>query len=292
MRRLVLGLVLALSAPAPNAAAAAAEVEAEFKLPASNGLRVEVEARGNEVALAVLDDDRAHRSGRYTAYLAKGETLETGVEASFGSLGQISFQFEPASSQSGPGGAHCSKQWIFKDGFFEGEARFRGENGYVTVDTHRVRGELKIHPCREASAQTLAAAAKPRRETGALLARAKDGRLFYAIGETDRRHHQAYTGFHAQLLETHEGLRIARLAYASLEEPGRFHYDHQAGTATVQPPGPFSGQATFARSGANPRQKGSWRGDLSVRLLGHEPINLTGPDFRTVLLRHSPFYDE
>ncbi len=58
----------------------------------------------------------------------------------------------------------------------------------------------------------------------------------------------------------------------------------------MRPPAPFRGRASFARHGG-PRHPGRWRGNLSVPLLGHDPIRLTGPAFRTILNRNIP-YDE
>jgi hypothetical protein len=68
---------------------------------------------------------------------------------------------------------------------------------------------------------------------------------------------------------------IARAAFAKAPSPA-FVFDHARATATVHPPAPFSGEATFARNGHG---SAVWTGSLSVALLGIDPVALAGPAF-------------
>lgn len=297
MRRLVLALLVVVCVLAASTATAAARVSTEFKLPVSEGFTAEVEAvgekAGGEVTLSLITRDQL--SGHWNSYTARGEVLETGIEVSFGSLGQISFEFQPTSSRSEPAGPGCNgERWTTKEGFFVGEAEFHGERGFATIDVHRVKATVRVDPerrCLPRSDPSGRAAPGPRSESelGALRARAEDGRIFLAVGEHERGE-EAGAGYLAGLVEHEEDMRIARIAYANTKHSGRFLFDHDAGTAFIRPPAPFRGHASFRRHG-NAKQPGTWRGNLSVTLLGHDAIGLAGPAFRATLSRDSPFGD-
>lgn len=291
MRRLVLGSVVLACMLASCAATAAAEVTVEVELPASNGFSAKVEASGEHVGLSVIDSKPSRGSGRYNVYVAKGEVDETAVEAQFGRLGQISLEFQPTSEDRRPAGPGCpGEQYVDKEGFFVGEIQFRGEQGYTTIDAQRVKGTVAVKPppkCR--GGRLPRAAERDRGDVAALRALDRAGRTsLLALGGTSR------TGryeaeFLAGSLEHSEAMTIGRYAFAATNQRDSFVFDHEAGTATIRPPAPFRGSASFVRHGG-PQRPGRWRGDLSVSLLGQGPLRLAGAAFRTTLNRNLPYF--
>jgi hypothetical protein len=64
-------------------------------------------------------------------------------------------------------------------------------------------------------------------------------------------------------------------------KPAAFDFDVPAGIATVAPPAPFDGEATYDRT----RQGATWHGDLTVDFPGRAGVSLTGAGTRASLVR-------
>ena len=60
---------------------------------------------------------------------------------------------------------------------------------------------------------------------------------------------------------------------------GAFTFDQGAGTATLRPPSPLSGHATYERRPG----RDLWRSTIRVPLLGAAPLRTDGPGFRAML---------
>ena len=90
--------------------------------------------------------------------------------------------------------------------------------------------------------------------------------------------------FLGAVVENREGMKITRFTIAHAG-PASFVFDHDAGTATVRPPAPFTGHATFTR---RPHAPDLWRSTLRVPVLGAAPLVLYGAGFRARLLREFP----
>jgi hypothetical protein len=83
-------------------------------------------------------------------------------------------------------------------------------------------------------------------------------------------------------VEEHRGEIGIHRAISAWADTGALHFSRGLHTATVRPPTPFTGHASFdddAR-GAN-----RWTGNLTVDLPGHSDVPVTGPGF-TVSLEH------
>ena len=294
MRRFVLGLAIvactalltagAGAAPQAPSSAPAGEVKvrAKFELPASDGLVADVEAVGNEVTLRIDGDES------YVFYEVRGEVSEEGMKASFGRLGQISFTFRPTSSESFPAGPGCKgERYTRKEGVFSGEANFKGERGFVTIDAESVPGKIRVDPmhCSRDRGKVASVTAGSQLEFAYLRASDGHGRYFAAKGQHWRG--EQFAAFLAGLQERREGMKITRYSFGETKRRGAFQFDNAAGTATIRPHGRFTGNASFSREGG-PKQPGRWRGTLSVSLLGHEPIGLAGPEFKATLAPRIP----
>jgi hypothetical protein len=90
---------------------------------------------------------------------------------------------------------------------------------------------------------------------------------------------------YATLAEAREGMTVARgvqLAAGS----GAFRWNLERGTATVRPPAPFTGSATFTRHGDDGH--GTWKGSLGMPIFGGESVRLAGGEFRAFIHKGVP----
>jgi len=102
--------------------------------------------------------------------------------------------------------------------------------------------------------------------------------VFAAIGGSEL----LPTGFFlAGTSERHGALRINRSALAE-GKPATFDVLDDLSSATVSPPKPFAGTATFKRNADGSTE---WFGTLSVALPGVESTALTGPTFTANLTK-------
>ncbi len=79
-------------------------------------------------------------------------------------------------------------------------------------------------------------------------------------------------------------MKITRATYARAGASA-FVFDHAAGTATVRPPAPFSGHASFQRRTHAPAL---WKSTIRIPLLGADPLDFSGPEVVTRLRRVFP----
>jgi hypothetical protein len=217
-------------------------------------------------------------------YEGHGEVTGDRVEVKFGKLGEISVGFRrmkgaaahrPSSGcEAGDGRAH--------EGVFTGTIRFRGERGYVDAETTRATGTVKVSGGSEC-------ARRESDEEKALLAVRRPHHQLSFAALARRAPRDNSTSFLAFFGEHREGMRIVRYSYAAARSSSRFLFDFEKGTASVKPPWPFSGHASFRRGG--PGGRNSWSGSLRVRMLGIDPVRLAGRDFRAALKPELP-YDE
>jgi hypothetical protein len=296
MRRssvLSLLLLVGLLAAAPAAAKPPpdpAHPRVEIRLAADHGLSARIENQGHRLYLRVF----GHR--QHVEYAVDGAVSETAVEARFGKLGEVSVEFTPTKTvnTTGPPKRCSGEPWTTKAGFFSGTIRFRGERGYVEIEARRTKGTVEASPnwrCPYGSPFATAGNAargleelEPEGDLATLSARAGDPRRGFAALAVRDPEEGSYTAFAAALFERREGMRIVR-GVGATARAGTFRFDHERGTATVSPPWPFQGSASFRRDPDGPDR---WRGSLRVSLLGAGTLALTGADFSAGLKRDFP----
>jgi hypothetical protein len=93
--------------------------------------------------------------------------------------------------------------------------------------------------------------------------------------------HPRFAAFTAIVKERIGPLKILR--NVGNGSPSSFAVGPHLRTATVTPPAPFSGSATFQRQGES--KSPSWSGSLAVSFPGKPDVPLTGPSFTSVFLR-------
>jgi hypothetical protein len=107
---------------------------------------------------------------------------------------------------------------------------------------------------------------------------------YFAVIAEQHERGRGPTYFFGAKTEHREEMEITRVTEAAAPASS-FVFDHEAGTATVRPPQPFSGHATFKR-----RRNGRdlWQSTIRVPVLGAAPLSISGQDFRARLVRDLP----
>jgi len=286
-------LVAALPAPAPAASPESEPVvRVELDLPASNGLHAHLEtSEKGEVTLEVW----RQRGDVFqeVVYEVPGEVSEAGMKVSFGRLGLIDVAFTPTATldetEVSPGCTGAPR--TLREGVFTGTIIFAGERGFVSIEAPQAEGSMSVFPrwdCPEEDGLNpfetipgvpqLSARAAGGRETATLSAGSRSCSCIFGAGV----HHRFSGGrsiFYGAKAETRGKLKVVRVTSAR-GAASAFDYDHEAGTAALDPPPPLKGHASFrSRDG----EREIWRSTIRVPLLGAAPLRTDGPGFRAHL---------
>ncbi|MGC1852662.1 MAG: hypothetical protein WA687_09520 [Solirubrobacterales bacterium] len=281
---IALVLLLAIASGAAPAASpeGGAIVTVKLDLQASNGLRAQLETSDEGMVTLEL-----RRKDELVSYEVKGEVTESGLRIRFGRLGLIDAAFTPTgtlSSTEPPEGCTGEPRTL-RDGIFTGTIEFTGERGYTRIAASQAAGSMSVvsqWQCPE-EPTPFALAARSRFDgqkgeksaslhaTGRQCMCAFYAGVYYAKG-------RGRSIFYAAKAERREGIEIIRTSGARAGGSA-FAFDHEAGTATLRPPPPFSGRATFIdRPGRD-----LWHSTIRIQLLGIAPLSIQGPGVRAAL---------
>lgn len=176
-----------------------------------------------------------------------------------------------------------------ESGRWEGSIRFRGEEGFATIDTVSAKEFAKPFldlVCAEPNRTEGIGGNSP----GALLTVKRHigkERLEVLVRKNKK---VGPTRISALLYERQGLMSIERSTSAVAASPA-FAFQIPPGTATVEPPAPFSGSLDFTRQGRSPSLKGnltvSFPGRASVPVLGPGKVNASL--LRAVLNPSHPF---
>ncbi len=276
------------------AAGAGREVERElaFGLDAE-GFTVQVFVSNNDgdVSATIL----LNRGPQIAYYTTPAKVTAERVTARFGSLGELDYRFTPSGSVDCNGAEEGEAE-------FEGTFVFTGENGYVHIEAGHAEGAFQIYPePKNCPRKRLARRPVPYRpsyavpyhpfysDEGATLkasagSRAK-GRIreVGVFDEGGRGPHKV--ALYATLAEAREGMTVARGVQLAAGASA-FRWSLERGTATLRPPAPFTGSATFTRHGHDGH--GTWKGSLGMPIFGGEPVKLAGNEFRAFIHKGVP----
>jgi len=287
---LVFAIAIVAFLPAAVAPAASPEtgtiVTVELDLKTNNGLRAQLETSEKEkVTLSVGDESRG------VTYEVQGEVSEAGLKVRFGGLGLIDVAFTPTTTLSStePSEGCEGEPRTLREGIFTGTIDFTGEREYVRLEGPQAEGSMSVIsqwrcPALEeptplgSASRLLARGFRKKRKSASLIAAKRHCSCEFAAGV----HHGRKRGrsiFFGAKYERREGMEITRVTSASAGASA-FAFDHAAGTATLRPPQPFSGHATY-RHRSHAREL--WRSTIQVPLLGADPLRPDGPGFRAVL---------
>jgi hypothetical protein len=298
----LLGIVALVAAiPAGTASAAwpdkGALIFTEMELKASNGLRAHLEVTPDDEVTLVL-----RREGQYVVYEVEGEATETGLKVRFGRLGLIDVAFTPTVTldSTEPSDGCTGRPRTLHEGVFTGTIDFTGERGYVRLEGPQATGSMSVLPewrCIDEPAFSFAGASRllsheteesgKESEHASLYAAGRGCSCLFLAGmhHRDRKGRRGRSIFYGVKSERREGMEINRVTKA-FGAPSAFVFNHEAGTATLRPPRPFSGKATLReRPGSDPY----WRSTIRVPLLGAAPLRTDGPGYGAVLFPEYQF---
>jgi hypothetical protein len=291
VRAAVLAVVLA-SFPAGAAGAnpeSKTVVRVELDLPASNGLHAHLETSEDEDVTLVISR-KAHGVAEEVVYEVPGEVDEAGLRVSFGRLGSIDVAFTPTATldatEVSPGCTGAPR--TLREGVFSGTIAFAGERGYVRIKAPQAEGSMSVFPhwqCPEEDGlnpfepipgvpQLSARPAGRERESASLHALSRACSCFFGAG-VHHRHSGGRSIFYGARFERRERMGIVRTT-AALGPASAFDYDHEAGSATLDPPPPLKGHAALT---AQDRGRALWQSTIRVPLLGAAPLKTDGSGF-------------
>jgi hypothetical protein len=258
-------------------------VRVELDLQASNGLRAHLEtSEKGLLTLGVLNKEQA------VTYEVQGEVTEAGLKVRFGDLGLIDVAFTPTVTLNStePSEGCSGAPRTLREGVFSGTIDFTGERGYTRIEDSQATGSMSVIsqwtcPDNEFAPfkGPLERASRPRPDNGTASLHAYSRSCFCFFGAGI---HHGSSGsksiFYGAKFERLEGMEIARVTSVR-GGAGGFSVDHEAGTATLRPPPPLSGKATYKRRPG----RDLWRSTIRVPLLGAPPLRTDGPGFRAML---------
>jgi hypothetical protein len=266
---------------APGAAPAAspeggAIVTVKLDLQASNGLQAQLETSDKGMVTLEL-----RREEELVSYEVRGEVTESGLRVRFGRLGLIDVAFTPTGTLSStePSEGCTGEPRTLREGIFTGTIEFTGERGYTRIAASQATGSMSVisqWQCPE-EPTPFALAARGRFD-------GQKGEKSASLHATSRRCMCAfYAGvyyakgrgrsiFYGTKAERREGMEIIRTS-AARAGGSAFTFDHEAGTATLRPPPPFSGRATFVD---RPGRRDLWHSTIRMQLLGTAPLSIQG----------------
>lgn len=289
-----LAIAIALLLPADSTFAASLKtgttVTVGLELHASNGLRANLETANDEMVTLEIG-----RKGLGTSYLGvtyevQGKVTETGLKVRFGRLGLIDVTFTPTTTldSTEPSEGCTGAPRTLREGTFTGTIDFTGEREYVRIEGG-AEGWMSVIPewqCPEIEEQSFFAGAsdplaldsRKKREAATLYAGSRRCACVFAAA-VHRRYRGGRSLFYLMQRERHEGMEITRATRAKGVSTD-VDFDHEAGTATVSTPPPFSGHASFR---ARPHGRDLWRSTIRGPLLGVGSVSLFGPGFGAML---------
>jgi hypothetical protein len=298
-RALCLGLVAVVAVACPSSAAArpvavlvsgagASGDRGSFDLQGSNGYSISVQAARNAVTLTA-----AARNGGFASYRVPGRVSGNRIVARFGSQGRIDVAFRQTEGYRlhKPPKRCEGKTRITRFGAYVGTIAFHGEHGFTEIDAKRAGGVSRFEPRWKCKKRHRHRMSKPKHESveegeQTMLQAGADGpRVIFFNASVGFGLRPAETLFFSAAAETRGRMSISRAAYGE-GAPGTFAFDEGLTSATVRPPKPFSGSATFAHG---PHNSSRWTGNLSVTLPGLPHLSLSGKRF-DVSLQQAPFF--
>lgn len=251
------------------------QAQAKFSRKASNGYAIFFEMNRGKASLSAEGDEGS------AIYKGKGSLVDGHIHFGLGKLGAIDARFKPNGSidRLRPPKSCKGREQVVRNGVFVGSIKFRGENGYTQLNVPRVYGTMASprswkcpespgsHPGDTIDLPAMLGAFTPHRRV-----------VFAAIGAS------GLVPFRFFIAGTSEHLGPLTINRSALVEgkSASFEASKDLSSATVSPPKPFTGTASFKR---NEDGSTEWSGTLSVPLPGIESIALTGSTFTANLAR-------
>jgi hypothetical protein len=252
----------------------------QFSLAASNGYTLQVKTEGTQSLVSLW---RGTREFATTYHV--GDTVEgSAIDADLGPRGRIHVQFQPSGRLVTVRAGNPECRLPRRLGTFTGTISFRGEEDYAAVDAFSAPGSVGPSPRAGCRGAKISSTSLPRLERRSiervwtvsdaiLMSRSpsspkpSSSTLLLASAEGRTAQCLAY-----RIEAAGPKLTISRRAGVTGARSG-FTYTQSLGSATIAPPEPFSGAATYSA------RRHRLSGDLAVEFPGLPPQPLTGPTF-------------
>lgn len=261
----------------PTAARADEFVFGEFHLKGTHGYTLEFSLGGGGSEIrAVKHSKGLEEVAEYNDFEDSGGGDR--FAANLGSVGRISVRFRPSSP-----GRHrkpaCNRDPdVEEHGVFEGVIRFHGEHGFTSASARRVRGTLSRisdRRCRHRVARPGARSSEASPLITSMAATSTATPISFVAQHAEGKNSLFGTRFIAVTEEERGHVFIDREVTVHGPATG-FAFDPNLNSATVSPPAPFSGSASYQRLDDFSSR---WEGPLTVTLPGSTALALTGRDF-------------
>lgn len=243
-----------------------------FELRGSGGYEVEVYGAAATESSAARVIVRAANRGGTATYDFPGTVEDDAIRADLGAFGEIAVAFHPASGGSSVAESGCARTLSSAAGWYEGTISFHAD-GLTSVEAPRAEGDdglaLSVMCAEEAQAKErppgiyLDLGGGPRR-TSVTALREKGG---------------VATQIEAGVTEVRGGVVIERSVTVAAGAEALRHLGLRS--ASLRPPAPFTGSATFRRDG----RRTSLKGNLRVDFPGRPGVALTGTGIGAQLRR-------
>jgi hypothetical protein len=244
----------------------------------TNGFRLQLWETGRRHFKLVV---KGHDSK--TTYETEGGPVAAGrVSARLGARGGVDLRFVPV----GRPRAIQPPSWCegppshWQPGYLVGRLAFHGERGYTRARRHRLHAARDTWPplrCHYASGPEYHPDKEARARVGSWSFQHRALSFGAALFHRDARPRARRVEFRASDYDRSGPVTIDhQVEVAAPEADVDFPDGPVSETATVSPPAPFSGSATFTRTHESTF---TWTGDLSVTFPGIGPFRLAGPRF-------------
>ena len=249
-----------------------------FGLDPAGPYEVRVETEGDAVVVTVVRGDRRKRVVS-TSYLARGVAKPERLQATFGKFGKISMRFRESRHRPWLGKKRRCRgagRYVVRRGVFVGNFNFRGEDGYLSIRTHRAKGAIAsvAAKCRQRDRRAYSSSLFEDTFSG-LIASDRNGVNATAFGVISFRGELAY------LAEREESRgRLGILRRAGVLRHGELAINDAATAGRFSPGVPFHGTGLYR---AAPDGSTTWSGGLSVDFPGAPRFPLAGTSYETFL---------
>jgi len=247
----------------------------EAHLHGTNGYAVSLFGSGNQISLSVVGH---HATVQYSA---RGRVTKQLIKARFGRFGRVALRFQPHGKPHRvprlPGNCKGRGELV-QPGVFLGTIRFIGERRYTEVHARRAEGKIT-----EKAKEVCRQSGESGSRAGILVldARAKNGGTGFTAfkPKSSSSPFPNEATFIASTFESHRHLSIFHTIESNAKADtflNTMSHGELIG-ATIEPPAPFSGSATYLKKPATPSE--GWTGDLAVEFPGVGKVSLAGSDF-------------
>jgi hypothetical protein len=252
----------------------------EVQLRGSNGYGISLSGNGDFVTLAV----QGHHAA--VQYFARGVAGKGRIKARFGSLGRVALRFHPH------GKAHLRKEpesgcqggdSLVQLGTFVGKLDFEGEQGYTRIHARRIQGTVthtKRQVCKNGGSEEGEERLPSSLDLTFLNATDNENEISFNAFKFESKPGRSGISFNATVVESPPGFSVFRSIQTTAKDSTAFSVATSHGhvdEATVTPPAPFSGSATYRRAVA--KKSETWVGSLAGDFPGLGTVSLAGPEF-------------